>query len=116
MVWYSSISLRPSSKRSGHRISYASTNRAYRNRLMYSYNSGLNDKGWAISACLSARTSDEGYIEGTYYSAMSYLLGIEKKIWKVLFFNIGVNSIMRSSPSQQIEFITFPALNLNIRY
>ena len=76
---YSSISLRPSSKRSGHRISYASTNRAYRNRLMYSYNSGLNDKGWAISACLSARTSDEGYIEGTYYSAMSYLLGIEKK-------------------------------------
>ena len=28
----------------------------------------------------------------------------------------GVNSIMRSSPSQQIEFITFPALNLNIRY
>ena len=77
---YSSISLRPSSKRSGHRISYASTNRAYRNRLMYSYNSGLNDKGWAISACLSARTSDEGYIEGTYYSAMSYFLGIEKKI------------------------------------
>ena len=43
-------------------------------------------------------------------------IGIEKKIWKVLFFNIGVNSIMRSSPSQQIEFITFPALNLNIRY
>ena len=39
---YSSISLRPSSKRKGHRISYSATNRAYRNRLMYSFNSGLN--------------------------------------------------------------------------
>jgi len=77
---YSSISLRPSSKRKGHRISYSATNRAYRNRLMYSFNSGLNEKGWAISACLSARTSEEGYVEGTYYSAMGYLLGIEKKI------------------------------------
>lgn len=77
---FSSISLRPSSKRSGHRISYSSTNRAYRNRLMYSYNSGLNDKGWAISACLSARTSEEGYVDGTYYSAIGYLLAVEKEI------------------------------------
>ena len=77
---YSSISLRPSTKRSGHRISYASTNRAYRNRLMYSYNSGLTAKGWAFSACVSTRYSDEGYIDGTYYSSLSYLLGIEKKI------------------------------------
>ena len=77
---YSSISLRPTSKRSGHRFSYSSTNRAYRNRMMYSFNSGLTEKGWAISTCFSNRWSDEGYISGSYYSAMSYLLAIEKKI------------------------------------
>ena len=77
---YSSISLRPTDKRKGHRISYSSTNRAYRNRLMYSFNSGLTEKGWAISSCISGRWSDEGYITGTYYNAMSYLLAVEKKI------------------------------------
>ena len=52
---YSYISLRPTDKRKGHRISYSSTNRAYRNRLMYSYNSGLTKKGWAFSSCFSSR-------------------------------------------------------------
>ena len=43
---YSYISALPSEKKTGTRISYAATNRSYRNRLMYSYNTGLNEKGW----------------------------------------------------------------------
>ena len=43
---YSYISALPSEKNIGGRISYASTNRSYRNRAMYTYYSGLNNKGW----------------------------------------------------------------------
>jgi len=49
-------------------------------------------------------------------SAPCASIGIEKRIWKILFLNIGINSTMRFSSSQEIEFITLPTLNLNIRY
>ena len=76
---YSYISALPSEKNIGGRISYASTNRSYRNRAMYTYNTGLNNKGWGYLISGSSRWSDEGYVPGTYYSAGSYLLSIEKK-------------------------------------
>tara|TARA_B100001093_G_C26857053_1_gene1027956 strand:- start:323 stop:2902 length:2580 start_codon:yes stop_codon:yes gene_type:complete len=77
---YSYISALPSEKKTGSRISYAATNRSYRNRAMYTYNSGLNNKGWGILISGSSRWSDEGYVPGSYYSAGSYLVSIEKKI------------------------------------
>ena len=43
-------------------------------------------------------------------------VGVEKKIWKILFLNFGINSTMRSSSSKKIDFITLPNINLNIRY
>ena len=76
---YSYISALPSEKNTGGRISYAATNRSYRNRAMYTYNSGLNNKGWGFLISGSSRWSNEGYVPGTYYSAGSYLLSIEKK-------------------------------------
>ncbi len=77
---YSYISALPSDKKVGTRFSYAATNRSYRNRLMYTYNSGLNSKGWALLASFSSRWSDEGYVNGSSYSAGGYLVSIEKKI------------------------------------
>ena len=77
---YSYISALPSVKNTGTRVSYAATNRSYRNRAMYTYNSGLNNRGWGFLISGSSRWSDEGYVPGTYYSAGSYLLSIEKKI------------------------------------
>ena len=77
---YSFISALPSEKKTGGRISYAATNRSYRNRAMYTYNTGLNNKGWGFLISGSSRWSEEGYVPGTYYSAGSYLLSIEKKI------------------------------------
>ena len=76
---YSYISALPSEKNIGGRMSYAATNRSYRNRAMYTYNTGLNNKGWGFLISGSSRWSDEGYVPGTYYSAGSYLLSIEKK-------------------------------------
>ena len=85
---YSFISALPSEKNTGGRISYAATNRSYRNRAMYTYNTGLNNKGWGFLISGSSRWSDEGYVPGTYYSAGSYLLSIEKKVNNKHTFNI----------------------------
>ena len=40
-------------------------------------------------------------------------IGIEKRIWKFLFINTGVNV---TCLVEDIEFLTFPTLNLNIRF
>jgi len=85
---YSYISALPSEKKTGTRISYAATNRSYRNRLMYSYNTGLNEKGWGLLICGSSRWSDEGYVPGTYYNAGSYLVSLEKKVSDKHSFNL----------------------------
>ncbi|MBQ8046969.1 MAG: TonB-dependent receptor [Prevotella sp.] len=71
---------RPSSLPVGHRLSVAGANRNYTFRGMYSYNSGFNDKGWAWSLGLTYRYAHEGYVEGTFYNALSYFLGTEKLI------------------------------------
>lgn len=69
---------RPSAMPVGQRISLAGANRNYTLRGMYSYNSGLNDKGWAWSAGLTYRWANRGYVEGTFYNSLSYFLGVEK--------------------------------------
>lgn len=71
---------RPSSMATGHRISLAGANRNYTLRAMYGYNSGLNSKGWAWSLGLTYRWAnvETSYVEGTYYNALSYFLGVEK--------------------------------------
>lgn len=61
------------------RASYATTNRSYRNRLMMTYSTGRLDGGWYLSMSGSRRWSDEGYIEGTFYDAWAYYLGITKE-------------------------------------
>ena len=73
---------RPSSLPTGHRLSIAGANRNYTFRGMYSYNSGFNDKGWAWSMGLTYRyaNTETAYVEGTFYNAFSYFLGVEKLI------------------------------------
>ena len=56
------------------------------------------------------------YGMGGGINAPGISIGLEKKIWKALFINIGVNSTIRFKSSKQTEFITTPAVNLNIRY
>jgi len=69
---------RPAQMASGHRITLSGANRNYTLRGMYTYNSGLNDKGWAFSANLTYRWADEGYVDGTFYNSLSYFLGVQK--------------------------------------
>lgn len=71
---------RPASMPAGHRFTLSATNRNYTMRGMYTYNSGLNSKGWAYSANVTYRWAKEGYVPGTFYNSLSYFFGIQKLI------------------------------------
>ena len=71
---------RPSSMPSGHRLSVSGANRNYTARAMYSYNSGVSKKGWIFSGAVTYRWANmsTANVEGTFYNALSYYLGVEK--------------------------------------
>ena len=56
------------------------------------------------------------YGMGGKLTAPCISLGFEKRIWKLLFMNIGVNSIIRFSSTEDMNTLTFPSINMNIRY
>ncbi len=74
------IDSRASRQRKQLSVSYASSNRTYDNRLMITYGSGVNSKGWAYSLSYSRRWSDEGYVPGTFYDGHSFFGSLEKVI------------------------------------
>ena len=72
---------RPSSFATGQRASIAGANRNYNTRLMYTYNTGVREDGWAFTASLTYRWGNGiGFVEGTSYNSLSYFLGAEKLI------------------------------------
>jgi hypothetical protein len=76
----SNIDLRPSRQWAQTRVSYAASNRSYRNRVMITHNTGMRKNGWAFSFSAARRWAQEGYIPGTFFDGYSYFLGAEKKI------------------------------------
>ncbi len=72
------LDTRASKQRKQLQASFALSNRAYENRAMVTYGTGLLKGGWAFAGSLSRRWSDEGYVPGTYYSGWSYFLAGEK--------------------------------------
>lgn len=77
---YTNIQMRAGEMRKGTRVSYASTNRAYRNRIMFSTSTGMRKDGWAFTLSGSRRWAEEGYVDGTSYDAYAYFFSAEKKI------------------------------------
>ena len=77
---YSNINARATDISPGSRFSYAFANRTYAHRVMLTHSTGLMDNGYAVAVSASTRLANEGYVEGTPYSAASYFLSIEKKI------------------------------------
>lgn len=63
----------------GHYVSVGGANRNYTLRGMYTYSSGFNKQGWAISAGITYRWANRGYVEGTFYNSLSYFFGVQKK-------------------------------------
>jgi len=74
------ITTRASKQRKQTKFSYSLSNRSYTNRAMLTYSTGLMNNNWAVTVSGSRRWSEEGYVEGTFYDAYAYFLGVEKKI------------------------------------
>ena len=72
--------VRASAYRKGISLSVAATNTNYSNRLMSTYVSGMNEKGWAYTISIGRRWAEEGHFDGTFYDANSFFIAVEKKI------------------------------------
>ncbi|MDO5664993.1 MAG: TonB-dependent receptor [Bacteroidia bacterium] len=73
------INMRPGSFTRGGKLTASLTNRNYYSRGMFSYSTGMQDNGWAVTAAVGARYSHEGFIEGVFYKNISYAVGVEKE-------------------------------------
>ena len=80
MAGSANYNFRPASLPVGHRMSMMVRNSNYTLRGMYTFNTGVNDHGWAFAGNLTYRWADRGYVEGTFYNALSYYLGAQKLI------------------------------------
>ena len=74
------INTRASLYRRGTRLSFLNTNTNYSFRTMGTYASGMGTDGWAFMVSAARRWTQEGYFEGTNYSANSAFASVEKKI------------------------------------
>lgn len=99
------INTRASSYRPGSRVSFSGTNTNYSWRAMGTHASGMSTDGWAYVVSASRRWAQEGYFEGTDYSANSFFVSVEKKIndkHSVDFTGIyAQNSRGKTSPNTQ---------------
>ena len=73
---------RPSHMATGQYAAVAFANRNYTVRGQYAYNTGLRPDGWAFSAALTYRWAnmETSNVPGTFYNALSYYVGVEKKL------------------------------------
>ncbi len=76
---YTNIIARASKYRKGTKLVYSNGNRSYRNRAMITHSTGMMSNGFALTASVSRRWANEGYVEGSFYDAYSYFLSLEKK-------------------------------------
>jgi CarboxypepD_reg-like domain len=74
------INTRASIYRPGSRVSFSGTNTNYSWRTMGTHASGMDKDGWAFVISASRRWAQEGYFEGTDYSANSLFASVEKRI------------------------------------
>lgn len=74
------INTRASLYRKGTRLSFLNTNTNYAFRMMGTHVSGMRTDGWAYVVSAGRRWAEEGYFDGTNYSANSFFASVEKKI------------------------------------
>ena len=74
------INTRASIYRRGTRLSFLNTNTNYSYRIMGTTASGMRNDGWAYVVSAGRRWTEEGYFDGTNYSANSFFGSVEKKI------------------------------------
>lgn len=76
----SQIDTRAATQRKQLRVSYASSNRTFNNRVMLTWTTGLLKSGWAFAASASRRWAQEGYVQGTPQDSYSYFFSADKRL------------------------------------
>ena len=106
------IAMRAGDYNRGGKATLSFTNRNYWMRAMFSYHTGLSPRGWAFSALIGGRYSNEGYIDGTYYHNLSYALMVEKR-WRggkhslsLTTFGSPVNRAQQAGTLQEVYDLT----------
>ena len=56
------------------------------------------------------------YGMGGQVKSLGLSMGVEKKIWKLLFLNLGFHTLVELNSITNSELLAFPNLNLNIRF
>ncbi|MFV8225213.1 TonB-dependent receptor [Christiangramia aquimixticola] len=74
------ILMRASKYPNNGRLTLSGSNRSYTGRIMATYASGELSGGWFYAFSTGRRYSEEGYIEGTVFSANSFFVAIEKQL------------------------------------
>lgn len=72
--------MRASHYAAGNKATVSGANRNYTLRGMYSYGTGLTDKGWAFFGTLGYRWANmnTAVVDGTFYNSFSYFLSAQK--------------------------------------
>ena len=73
--------LRASSYAAGHKVTLTGLNRDYNLRAMYTFGTGINERGWAFFGTVGCRwaTYDMTSVEGTFNHSLAYFLALQKK-------------------------------------
>ncbi len=87
------LDIRASRHRKQLRASYSLANASYTNRVMLTYGSGVNEKGWVFSGSLSKRWGNEGYVKATFYDSYSGFFGVEKQFSNTESLGLSVFSV-----------------------
>lgn len=85
---YTNIDSKASSFKKGTRISYASANRIFRNRIMLTHATGLMKNGWALTVSASSRWGNEVYVPGTWFDAKAFYGSLDKQLNKKHLFSL----------------------------
>lgn len=76
----SNYNFRASMQPAGHKVTLSGANRNYTLRGMYTYGTGLTDKGWAFFGTIGYRWANmhTAAVRGTFYNSLAYFLSLEK--------------------------------------
>jgi hypothetical protein len=82
------IDVRAAKQRKQTSVSYAFSNRTYRQRVALTYSSGISKTGWAFAGSTVARYGDEGYMPGTSYKSAGAFIAVDKLLKNKHIFSL----------------------------
>ena len=76
----SNYNFRASMQPAGHKVTLSGANRNYTLRGLYTYGTGLTDKGWAFFGTVGYRWANmqTAAVKGTFYNSLAYFLSVQK--------------------------------------